>query len=241
VACSQPHPVAAEAHSDTHSQATSNTPRSARPPAPVAPGAVAVDGPDAESYNDDYTVTVPLEVTPQMNPMEPVTARIVVNSEEDYELLQEQLHRQNEELDRIRRERENVAVAHVIASNDNEEAQGGNNEKEILSGEAGGSSQESNPAGKKSVGMKWILVVVLLMVIVGAVLGVVIPMTLKPTDAMPTPVSTMEPTAPAVTAVTTSTPTVTQDMLTALITSVSLDGGTALQTTLKRQIGLSSP
>jgi len=192
------------ADSNTHSQATSDTPRGIRPHAPMAPGDMAVDGPVA----DDYTVMAPPEVASQMNPVEPVIARIVENSEEDVEFLQEQLHQRNEELERIRRERENVAVAHVISNNDEEGAQNGNNEEESLSGEAHGSRQQPNYTGKKSVGMKWIVTVVLLLVIVGIVLGVVIPMTLKPT----------------------STPTVPQDPLTALLSSVSFDNGTALQT-----------
>jgi len=82
-----------------------------------------------------------------MTPMEPITARIVLNSEEDYELLQEQLRQRDEELERIHRERENVAVAHVIANNDDEEAQDGNNKEESLSEETHGGRQQSNCTG----------------------------------------------------------------------------------------------
>jgi len=62
VACTQPDPVTEVDSNTPHSQGTSNTPRGTRPSGAVVPGAMAVDGPGIENYNDDYTVTAPSEV-----------------------------------------------------------------------------------------------------------------------------------------------------------------------------------
>jgi len=152
--------------------------RGVRPPQPVAPGAVAVDGLEAASYDDDYTVTAPPEVPPQVNPMEPITARIVHGNEEDYEVLREELQWQGEQLRQVIAERENAAVAQVVA--DEAEAQHGNIDEEPFPRHDYSSNQEILSIIKQSVSclcgprMKWIAAISIVLVIVGIVLGIVL-------------------------------------------------------------------
>jgi len=83
----------------------------------VQPGAFTILGVETAGRDEEYSITG--------TSMLPVTARLVHENEEDYEHLEEQLHQQGEQLrqqyheleqlQRIVAERENVAIAQVIA------------------------------------------------------------------------------------------------------------------------------
>lgn len=87
----------------------------------VYPGAVAVVGPNGTRRDDDEFTLTPQpfqrprnRAAPMLPSMEPVTARLVQGNEDDVEHLQQ-------ELERMRRERENVAVAVVQDESTDEE------------------------------------------------------------------------------------------------------------------------
>jgi len=167
----------------------------------VYPDAFAMSGVETASRDDEYTITG--------TSILPVMARIVNENEEDVEHLEEQLRQQeeelqqrDEELERIRMERENVAVAQVISHD--KEAQDDSSD----GGEADLSTQQPNSAMKQFVfhphwpRMTWIAALATLSVIVGIVLGVVLPTRLKPqvegsAAITQTSLPTLEPTAAA--------------------------------------------
>jgi uncharacterized membrane protein len=78
-----------------------------RPPARIYPGAVAV-GTEQEEESVTPTVYSPSVV--------PLTAQIVTHQDEDYEALEDQLRKQQEELERVRAEREHMALAQATAA-----------------------------------------------------------------------------------------------------------------------------
>jgi hypothetical protein len=78
-----------------------------RPPARIYPGAVAV-GTEQEEESVTPTVYSPSVV--------PLTAQIVTHQDEDYDALEDQLRKQQEELERVRAEREHMALAQATAA-----------------------------------------------------------------------------------------------------------------------------
>jgi len=169
------------------------------------PGAFAISGVETAGLgrDDEYTITG--------TSIFPVTARIVHDTEEDMEFVQEQLHQQDrrlrqqeEQLQRILAERESAAIAQVIDGNDR--MHNDNIDEELSSREADLSPQHPSFVVKQSAvnshdpRKKWIAALVILLVIVGIVLGVVLPMTLNPTDEEPqVDEAVAKPTAPATT------------------------------------------
>jgi hypothetical protein len=90
----------------------------------VYPGAVAVPGPgglNAANDLDDLATTI--TTAPPGDSIFPVSARVVNETEEDYERLQEQLRQQGKQLRQVLADREHVAFAEVIGGD--EEAQAG--------------------------------------------------------------------------------------------------------------------
>jgi hypothetical protein len=178
---------------------------------PTAPGAVAVGGSDTESVDDEPTLPSepPSDVensasSTTENPTDPVTARLVHENEDDYELLQQELRNRDAELEQIRREAQNVAMAEVIV----EAEDAPERDDESLKGMQ---RLVKNPRNQ------WIALTVGILVIVGVVLGVVLPRESSPEGPTPTASPTMPPTSPIV-------------LLTELLSDVSTDGGEALQT-----------
>jgi hypothetical protein len=107
---SKPRMTAANAGFNEHSQ--------------VYPGAVAVPGPgglNAANDLDDLATTI--TTAPPGDSIFPVSARVVNETEEDYERLQEQLRQQGKQLRQVLADREHVAFAEVIGGD--EEAQAG--------------------------------------------------------------------------------------------------------------------
>ena len=78
-----------------------------RPPERIYPGAVAVG-----TGNEEESVA-PTVYTPSVAPL---TAQIVTHQDEDYEALEDQLRKQEEELERVRAEREHMALAQATAA-----------------------------------------------------------------------------------------------------------------------------
>jgi len=179
------------------------TPRGTRPtlpPLPANPGAVAVVGPSGAELqeDDDYTLTGPTENSGQSKPMAPVAARLVHGSEEDVEALQE-------EIDRMRRERENLVVGQVVLRDE---------------------SQDVADTGNQKFGRKiWLLVGLLLLVLVGVV-AVVIAVSTK----LPAPPAAVGAEEPPTQATISPAPTSTPLSLFDLLSSISFDGGSALRT-----------
>jgi len=193
-------------------QTTSTAPP---PPQKVPPGAVAVAGPNASDYDSDelFSVTAPAPPPPPQDET-PLTARLVHGSEHDIETLQEQLQKQNEQL-RQQDEKlqnvilgmENAAIAQVISQGDGYEVRAGN--EAVSTGSAGhNSDQMASNKHRCGTQVKWATVVAIVLVIVGIVLGVILPSKSSTTSA------------PA---------TASQDLID-MLSTISLDGGSALQT-----------
>lgn len=172
------HPSSAEP--SPASSVAANPPRTTRSPRPIAPGAVAVAGAHASRYDaDEYTVSAQAQVHQSSRPQvtalkstvnkEPVTARVVQDTEQDVELLQDQIQEQNERLAQLERERENAVVAQVIVGD--EEAQDTNNDEE-----ASPAAKSSMFSGKRK---KWFILIAILAVI-GIVVGIVVGVTSSP-------------------------------------------------------------
>lgn len=96
------------------------SPPTPRAPERTYPGAEAVDNTDRTTREDEFTISGTNTYAPSIAP---IAAQVVEDREEDYEILQEQLRhheevlrRQDEELRRVNAERQNVAVAEVIAT-----------------------------------------------------------------------------------------------------------------------------
>lgn len=159
-------------------------------PVQTAPGAIAVAGPDASDgdSSDDYSYTQtdpPASLASADNSTSLLSARLVNEREEDMEALQEQLRQRDEELQRVLAERENVAVAQIIAHDDEAQHEG----DDIASSAGGGDSsgrfssftQPVVSMAKQQVRclcgprMRWITVIIIILLIVGIVLGVVLP------------------------------------------------------------------
>jgi len=177
------------------------------------PGAVAVQVTNTTSRGEDFTITG--------GSVLPVTAQIV-HTTEDYKLLEEQVRQQGEQLQRVLAGMENAVVAEVISSN--EEVQDEEAPTSIPGREEPTPTMTEPSSAATRPRRKWISLAVLTLVVicVGIALGVAIPMTKKSTIPQPASVGPI-PTQAAPTSG-------SQDSLMALISSVSLDGGTALQT-----------
>ena len=172
----------------------------------VRPGAFAVDGPDVEQGGIVPTVTRDSTIMlDSVNTSIPVAAELSGNHIDDFDRIEDQLRMHDEQLQQVLKDRENAPIAQVIDEN----------------------------GGFWNRKTKWLLVVAVLisLVIIGVVLGVVLPNDDEPI----TTTGTLSPTPPSPSAsppTSTSTPTtssVPQDLID-LISSVSLDGGAALQT-----------
>lgn len=194
--------------------ATNPTPTSApfrpRPPAPISPGAVAVNGVDSRpgTVDDDYTVTAPVDNTAVAADAseDPVEAELVQES------LQQELERTRNENARMRMERDNAVVAQVVGNDDD----GSADEKEQ------GSSGGFNPRRKWMIGGA-------LLVLVGIVLGITIPLSSRSSSPSTTSTPISTPTAGPVEAPLepTAAPTIDPSLV-ELLTSVSFDNGAAL-------------
>jgi hypothetical protein len=235
-AASAPAPVVMTEESVEDSQTRMDN----RQPRQIHPGAVAVPGPgmddDASSQDEELTISTPASVGTRS--IYPVTARLVDNTEEDYEQLRQQneeLRQQNEELERIRRERENVAIAQVISSSD-EEAPNPDNDDSPLPRTTDSDTQEPMPMTKQSTSFtcshrkkQIAAIVAVILVILCIVLGVALPRTLKSTTTEPPP-NAESPTGPLnPTTIPMTTPLTQQDLID-LLSSASIDGGATLQT-----------
>jgi len=143
----------------------------------VRPGAFAVSGVETagRGRDDEYTITGTSVL--------PVTARIVNDSEEDVDLLQEQLRQQDEqlrqqeeELERIRAERESVAVAHVIENNSNNKLLKIAQMKRDIALTRKRFVYVAKLSLSKLFGprMKWIITAIVILLVVGIVLGIVL-------------------------------------------------------------------
>jgi hypothetical protein len=163
--------------------ALSDPPECANPtsstPGVASPGAVAVGG--RNSSIGDYTITALVtrasatENQSTSGSTRPVSARLVPDTQEDYELLEEQLRQKEQQLrhqeQQFQRvlEREHVPIAEVIAND--EEAQ-----REITATRA----DERNPSTNKVIslfcGSSWkrISTAIAILVVIGLVVGVVI-------------------------------------------------------------------
>lgn len=156
---------------DNTAHATSS--RQVPPPRPPVrfhpPGAIAVAGPDAEHYDEDYTVTpsvssndTPAQITSSRS-MEPVTAQLVPHDEEYYESLEH-------ELVQMRRERENAVVAEVISP-----AEQPVNDEELPPNDNASLGNEGNKCTpRKRNGFAGIGAIVIVAIVVGVVLFVVL-------------------------------------------------------------------
>jgi hypothetical protein len=195
---------------------TSSTRRD-RPPS-VSPGAEAVDGPGASCYeNDEYTLTTQTTTFDNLATMDRIiTATLVENNEDDLEGVHEQLRNYEQQLERMRRERENVAIAEVVP-NDIESPP-----HEFYHGQDTSDNPKPCSSSMNSGRKKWILaIVVIAIIIVGIVVGVVVASSNgQPIQQAQSP----PPTAPQ------DTGQVALQDLAELLSSISLDGGTALQT-----------
>jgi hypothetical protein len=141
------------------------------------PGAFAV-GTRNVGIDDGYSITAPSpaeenEIVEPSPSIKPVTARVVQNTDEDYEELQEELH----QLQRVLAERDNVAIAEVVAVD--EEAQQhhhGRNDPE-----------NENSKGKRLASLlcgsrtKRIASSIALLVILGMIIGVAVPLSSRST------------------------------------------------------------
>lgn len=170
----------------------------------VRPGAVAVAGPDAE---DGFSTVIPDSRLNSVNTSIPIAAELIDSHDDDYERIEDQLRKHDEQLQQVLADRANVPVAQVV---------------------------DTSQKVKGNQRMKWkVAMAVLVLVIIGVVLGVVLSKKDEPT---PPTSSTSAPTIPNAspsppltgTPPPTSLPAPTE--LIALLSSVSLDGGVALQT-----------
>jgi len=97
-------------------------------PEPIRPGAVAVVGVgDDRTLTDDTLIIGDGKGTASVdtdNSGLPISAVVIHDREQDYEMLEEQLREKDEQLKKVLAERENVAVAQVIEQD--EESQRGN-------------------------------------------------------------------------------------------------------------------
>ena len=188
-------------------------------PEPIHPGAVAVAGFDENEGNDgtvfigDEECSTALE---SYNSRHPVTAHIVEENEDERRILEEQLQQREEELQRMLAERENVAVAQVI-----------------LTEQEAPESDEASPHHRFSIGLCplkneithacgqtiwWIVVIGMILVIFGIVLSVALPRILSTELTSVSEPTSAPPPRP-----------IPQD-LTDLLSSVSFDSGVALST-----------
>lgn len=155
-----------------------------------------VENAAANSAENQSAITTGERPTEQL-----ACARPVQQSDEDYEFLQEQLRDREEELERVRREGQDMAVAEVIAH--------GNDEND--------SSTRNKPVSNPKT--RWIIALaVVILVVVAILLGVLLPRRSSQTASNPTSSPTMSPTV---------SPLVS---LTAILSDVSPDGGEALST-----------
>ena len=99
-----------------------------RPPQTTTfPGAVAVEGPDARGSDDErrfsFTSSSDSNIMSNQQPTEvktTVTAQLVVdNSEAHLESLEERIHRQEQQLEELRRNQQNVVVGQVLGAENN--------------------------------------------------------------------------------------------------------------------------
>lgn len=191
--------VAATSHDESQLEELQIQAQQHRPPAhrrdrrPTRqPGAFAVAGADATGEDEEFSTTAPASHPVSTAPV--ITAQLVNDNDDDYELLQEQLRQRDEQLERVLVGIENAAVAQVVLPD--EEAQ------ENL-------EHESRWRGKTFFGRKCIVVVGIISAIVAIVLGVVITRTLSVTQASPEP-GVAEPTKVPTTAQTTPGPVITE-------------------------------
>lgn len=201
------------------------TSRTSRAPLSTAPGAVAVDGINGTMDDDDdgFSWTGQQESnaaginTNHESPTEPVTARVVLNSEEDYEKLQEQLQQKQQQLDEFQRRQENTVVGQVVGVDEHDEAEMGLvTEDESVSQDSDNHGDQTFSSTKPCLSFccsskqRVIVLVVATLAIIGTAVGIVFATTTASLPPLP--------------------PVELPQELVQLLSSVSFDGGTALQT-----------
>ncbi len=165
---------------------------------PTVPGSFRVGGSDTSTNDESFTVTgqqsIASENAEPLHPpmMEPLTARIVHGRDDDLEGLQRQLRQQAQEIEQIRRQVANAAVAEVISpDNDEEEATPidslngdeapmGPNSSRNQEGGRGGSTPIISGKRKKQA----LLVAAFVVIVIGVVVGVSVYLTSR--DETPT-------------------------------------------------------
>jgi hypothetical protein len=205
-----------------------------RDPVSHAPGAFPIhgsndawDGRQQEAYSiysrqDDLVV----ENTINTPTTEPVEAQLIHSTEVgDYRQLREQLERQQKQLEEMQRRQENVVIGQVLVAENNrdeEEAHNvGSNNEEVPSPPSNASCSCDGP--KRKVMIAVVLVLVVVAVVVGSVVAIFLLRSQDDSkDKAPTVGDTVPPTLPTALSE-------LQD-LTELLSSVSPDGGAALQT-----------
>jgi hypothetical protein len=200
------------------------TSRTSRAPLSTAPGAVAVDGINGTMDDDDdgFSWTGQQESnaaginTNHESPTEPVTARVVLNSEEDYEKLQEQLQQKQQQLDEFQRRQENTVVGQVVGVEHDEAEMGLVTEDESVSQDSDNHGDQTFSSTKPCLSFccsskeRVIVLVVATLAIIGTAVGIVFATTTASLPPLP--------------------PVALPQELVQLLSSVSFDGGTALQT-----------
>lgn len=190
----------------------------------TAPGAVAVDGINGTMDDDDdgFSWTGQQESnaaginTNHESPTEPVTARVVLNSEEDYEKLQEQLQQKQQQLDEFQRRQENTVVGQVVGVEHDEAEMGLVTEDESVSQDSDNHGDQTFSSTKPCLSFccsskqRVIVLVVATLAIIGTAVGIVFATTTASLPPLP--------------------PVELPQELVQLLSSVSFDGGTALQT-----------
>jgi hypothetical protein len=148
------------------------------------------------------------------SPTEPVTARVVLNSEEDYKKLQEQLQQKQQQLDEFQRRQDNTVVGQIVGVEHDETEMGLVNEDEPVSQDSDNGDQtfSSKPCVSFCCSSKQrvIVLVFVALAIIGTAVGIVFATTTASLPPLP--------------------PEELPQELVQLLSSVSFDGGTALQT-----------
>jgi len=132
----------------------------------VKPGAVAVCGlnhdVEGDLDNEAFIITTTESGTTPMYPDFPIAAELIENNDENYERIEKELCKHSEQLQQVLAERENTAVAQVIDTSESSKAIRGQR-------------------------IKWMVAIGLILVVVGIVLGVVIPMSSATPSPTPPP------------------------------------------------------
>jgi hypothetical protein len=156
------HPSGATAASVASRQGCVPTPR---PPETSAfPGAFAIGGVSDvrdELANNNSILGNPTNAPTNLT--EPVTAQLVNNTEADYHYLQEQLQRQQQQLEEVQRRQENIVVGQVLRVENNEM------DEEEAGVEGSNKASPSSNSLKRKVAIAIALILVVVAIIVSSV------------------------------------------------------------------------